>query len=372
MVIRARTPLRITFGGGGTDISPYPEERGGCTLSATISKYAYGTLALRDDDLINVQSLDYDIVASYGAGDIPAYDGKLDLVKATLKVMDIRQGMNVFLHTDAPPGSGLGSSSAMTVSLVGLFKHWGKITLSDYQIAELAWFIERKELGVSGGKQDQYAATFGGFNFIEYFKDATVVSPLKIHHDTLNELQYRLMLCFSGKRRPSVGIIDEQVSAYRQREKKVVRALDSTKALAISMKKALLLGRIDELGCLLHEAWLTKKNFSGSMSDPYLDEIYEIARANGAIGGKLLGAGGAGYFLFLCQFDKWHKVAEKVEKCGAKVTECNFDFHGLQTWEMDGAAGDSGQAIKNNALKRELLSPLMVTRSKIAYQDAKK
>lgn len=331
MIIRAKAPLRVSFGGGGTDVSPYPEERGGCVLSATINKYAYGTLVLRNDDTINIRSLDYDIVASYYANEEPRYDGKLDLVKATLKVMDIKQGMDIFLHSDVPAGSGLGTSSAVTVTLVGLFKHWKRLSLTDYDMAELAYTIERKEAGISGGKQDQYAATFGGFNFIEFFEDKTIVNPLRIKRDTLNELQYRLMLCYTGKRRPSIGIIDDQVNGFRRKKESVVRALDETKALAISMKNALLLGGIDEFGFLLHQAWLAKKNFSDKISDPYIDEIYEVAKQNGALGGKLLGAGGGGYFLFLCQFDKWHKVAEKVEQCGAKVTKFTLELRGLVT-----------------------------------------
>ena len=263
MITRSKAPLRVSFGGGGTDVSPYPEERGGVTLSTTIDKYAYCTLATRGDDLINVQSLDYDIIASYHANEDFQYGGKLDLVKAAIKVMKVKGGLDLFLHSDVPPGSGLGTSSTVVVALVGVFKHWLKLPLTDYDIAELAYHIERKELGMQGGKQDQYAASFGGFNFIEFFGDKTIVNPLRIEREILNELEYRLMLCYTGKTRLSAGIIDDQISSYRQKKEDVVRALDETKELAISMKNALLLGQIDEFGSLLHQTWRSEERRVG-------------------------------------------------------------------------------------------------------------
>jgi len=334
MIIRSKAPLRISFGGGGTDVSPYPEERGGVTLSTTIDKYAYCTLATRDDNSINVQSLDYNIATRYSTDEEFQYSGKLDLVKAAIKVMKAKQGLDLFLHSDAPPGCGLGTSSTMAVTLVGAFKHWLKLPLTDYDVAELAYHIEREELGIKGGKQDQYAASFGGFNFTEFLGDKVIVNPLRIKSEILNELEYRLMLCYTGKTRLSAGIIDDQVSNYREKKEDVIRALDETKELAIAMKNALLLGQIDEFGSLLHQAWYSKKRFSSKITDPDIDKLYETARENGAIGGKLLGAGGGGYLLLLCQFDKRHIVAEKLEQLGGKITDFAFDFNGLQTWEV--------------------------------------
>ncbi len=334
MIIRAKAPLRISFGGGGTDVSPYLEEHAGCVLNCTINKYSYASLMTQDSGSININSSDYDVLTSYNPSEQLTYDGKLDLVKATLSKMGITQGMDIFLHSDIPPGSGLGASSTMAVALVGLVKYWKRLTMTDYDIAELAYRIEREEVGLKGGKQDQYAATFGGFNFIEFFKDATVVNSLRIKEAILNELQYRLMLCYTGKRRLSAGIIEDQVKGYVQGKKEVIQALDETKNLAIEMKNALLLNKIDELGLLLHQGWLAKKKFSNWITDPQIDQLYEVARENGALGGKLLGAGGGGYFLFLCQFDKWSKVAREVEKCGGKVVNFTFEFHGLQTWEV--------------------------------------
>jgi len=335
VVIRSKAPLRISFGGGGTDVSPYPEERGGVTLSTTIDKYAYCTLATREDNSINVQSLDYNIAARYSTNQDFQYGGKLDLVKAAIKVMKVKQGLDLFLHSDAPPGCGLGTSSTMAVTLVGVFKHWLKLPLTDYDIAELAYHIEREEAGIKGGKQDQYAASFGGFNFIEFLGDRVIVNPLRIKAEILNELEYRLMLCYTGKTRLSAGIIDDQVSSYREKKEGIICALDETKELAIAMKNALLLGQIDEFGSLLHQAWCSKKRFSSKITDPHIDELYETARENGVIGGKLLGAGGGGYLLLFCEFDKRHIVAEKLEQLGGKITNFAFDFNGLQTWAVN-------------------------------------
>jgi len=335
MIIRSKAPLRISFGGGGTDVSPYPEEKGGVTLSTTIDKYAYCTLATRSDDLINVQSLDYDLIASYHTDEDFQYGGKLDLVKAAIKVMKIKDGLDLFMHSDAPPGCGLGTSSTMVVALVGALRRWLKLPLTNYDIAELAYHIEREELGMKGGRQDQYAASFGGFNFIEFLGDKTIVNPLRIGREVLNELEYRLMLCYTGKTRLSAGIIDDQVSSYRRKKEDVVHALDETKELAVAMKNALLLSQVDEFGSLLHQAWCSKKRFSTKLRNPQIDELYDVARQNGALGGKLLGAGGGGYLLLLCEFDKRHIVAEKLERLGGKVVSFSFDFYGLQTWEVN-------------------------------------
>ena len=337
MIIRSKAPLRISFAGGGTDVEPYLSERGGVVLSTTIDKYAYGSLRFRDDRQITVTSLDYDVVAKYELDEPLTYDGNLDLVKAVIRRLNRDnndQGLDFFLHSDAPPGSGLGSSSTVVVALTGLFHRWLHLPLTNYEIADLAYQIERIDLGIKGGKQDQFAATFGGFNFIEFYRDATVVNPLRVPSDVLNELHYNLLLCYTGKTRLSARIIDTQVEGYVQGKEDVVRAMDELKAIAIDLKNALLQGRLNDFGALLHEAWMSKKKMAAQISDPHIDELYEIARKHGALGGKISGAGGGGYMFFYCQFDKKHIVAEQLERLGAQVVDLNFDFHGLQTWEV--------------------------------------
>jgi len=335
VLIRAKAPLRISFAGGGTDISPYLEEYGGHVLNCTIDKYSFVTIAPNESSNISVRSLDYDLFTSYNCKEKPNYDGKLDLVKAALKVMGVKQGSEIFMHSDLPPGAGLGASSSMTVALVGAIACWQNQNLTNYQIADLAHHIEREELGIKGGKQDQYASTFGGFNFIEFFADRTVVNPLRVDMSVLNELQYCLMLCFTGVRRLSSGIIEDQVTGYANKDKEVISALHETNYLASEIKNAILTNDLDRVGRLLHNGWLAKKRFTKKMTDGNIDRLYEAALNNGALGGKLLGAGGGGYFLLLCEFNNWHVIAEILEKLGAKVTSFHFEFQGLQTWKVE-------------------------------------
>lgn len=337
MIIRSKSPLRISFAGGGTEVEPYLSERGGAVLSSTIDKYAYSSLRFKDDYQITVSSLDYDIVAKYDADTRRIEDKKLNLVEAVIRRLnpkDSGQGLDIFLHSDAPPGSGLGSSSTVVVTLIGGFKHWLRLPLTNYEIAELAYQIERTDLGIIGGKQDQYAAAFGGFNFIEFYRDMTVVNPLRVSANTLNELQYNLLLCYTGKNRLSAHIIDDQVQGYIQRQESVIRAMDELKYIAVALKNALLQDKLGEFGDLLHEAWMNKKKMAAQISDPHIDEIYESARKHGALGGKISGAGGGGYMFFYCQFDRKHVVAEQLERVGAQVVDFNFDIEGLQTWEV--------------------------------------
>jgi D-glycero-alpha-D-manno-heptose-7-phosphate kinase len=336
MIFRSRTPLRISFAGGGTDISPYMEQQGGVVLSATIDKFAYGSLRLRKDKNITVQSLDYDIVAKYKLGDDLNYNGELDLVKAVVKNMDngYGQGLDFFIHCDAPPGSGLGSSSTMVVTLIGLIKHWQRLPLTNYQIAELAYHIEREELGIQGGMQDQYAAVFGGFNLIEFGPSTVIVNPLRVEPQVIYELEYNLLLCYTGQTRLSANIINTQVRAYEEKIPTVLDAMDKLKEITIEMKNALLQGRLHDFGQFLDYAWNNKKKMAKQITDSRIDALYETARKHGALGGKISGAGGGGYLILYCEFDNKHIIAEKLEEQGAQVVKFAFVPHGLQTWQV--------------------------------------
>jgi len=329
---RARAPLRISFCGGGTDVSPYPEEHGGMVLSATINQYAYASLRPRRDSRLTLASLDYDMVARYDHPRRMRLDGNLDLIKAVVRAFKMRRGADLWVHSDAPPGSGLGSSSTLVVALIGVMGEVLGRPLSGYDVAELAYRIERVDLGLAGGRQDQYAAAFGGFNFIEFHADATVVNPLRIRPDVLNELEYRLLLCYMGQTRHSMRIIERQTASYRAGSKGVVQALRRLKDETLEMKKALLLGRLDEFGELLHEAWEHKKRLDEGISTDHVDRLYQLARREGAIGGKMPGAGGGGYFLIMTRFDRKHRVAAVLEKHGGQVVPFQFERRGLVTW----------------------------------------
>ncbi len=335
-IFRAKAPLRISFAGGGTDVSPYPEERGGAVLNCTIDKFAYATLTSRPGKgRVHVQSLDFDVSVDYRTPQEYVYNGELDLVKATLRQFhrpDV--DWEVFLHSDAPPRTGLGSSSTMVVALVALFTRYLKIPLTTYEVAELAYRIERVDLGDPGGRQDQYAAAFGGFNFIEFQAGSTVVNPLRIDPEVLNELEYRLMLCYTGLTRFSGDIIERQTRSYTDRNRDTVDALDETKRLALSMKKELLTGNLDELGHLLHEGWEAKKRFTRGITNPKIDRFYARARAAGALGGKLTGAGGGGYLLLFCDFKRRQEVAKTIRASGGQAIEFAFSPEGVQSWAV--------------------------------------
>lgn len=344
-IYRAKAPLRLSFAGGGTDVSPYADERGGLVLNATIDKYAYATLSLTDDRMITIKSLDYHTIAKFDLDQPLIYDGQLDLVKATIRRLNEQrlngatteagQGFELYLHTDAPPGSGLGSSSALVVAIAGVFSRWLRLPLTNYEIAWLAYQIERVDLGVKGGRQDQYAAAFGGFNLMEFYGDRVIVNPLRIPDDILNELHYSLMLFYTGGTRLSAHIIDAQTQGYVQRKEEVVAAMDEVKRLATETKNALLQGRLEDFGRLLHESWVNKKNMAANISNPRIDEIYEEARRLGALGGKISGAGGGGYMFLYCPYETQSAIAERLEALGAMLVHFSFERNGLQTWETE-------------------------------------
>lgn len=330
---RSKAPLRISFCGGGTDVPPYPERYGGIVLVATIDRFAYASLTPRNDDILTIQSLDYDVIAKYQPNEDLFFDGQLDLVKAVIKYMGGRRGADLFLRSDAPPGTGLGSSSAMLVALIGVLKEWVREPLSTYEIADQAVEIERRDLGIQGGLQDQYASTFGGFNVIEFYGDKTVVNPLRISDEVMNELECRLLLCYTGQTHLSGKILARQIENYEREEVDVIQSLHTLKSLTGDMKNALLRGRLDEMGSLLHETWLNKRRLATGITTPMIDELYEVGRNAGALGGKILGAGGGGYLLLYCRYEERHRVAAAMEAAGGKVVQFSFNTKGLQTWQ---------------------------------------
>jgi len=336
-LVRAKAPLRISFCGGGTDVSPYMEERGGVVLSATIDRYAYSTVRPKRGTGLTVRSLDYGIVVFHDDIRRPLpYDGNLDLAKAAINRMNIRKGgsgLELYIHADAPPGSGLGSSSTLVVALLSALSLWKRVPMTNYEIAEMAFRIERSDLGIHGGKQDQYSAAFGGLNFIEFTRDSTIVNPLRLTQETLNELEYNLLLCNIGGTRLSGGIIEKQVKNYVDGKAGVLSAMDELKQITIAMKNSLLRGRVHDFGAYLHQAWENKKRMANAISSPRIDEIYELARKKGALGGKITGAGGGGHMLFYCPFDKKHRVRDAVEKHGVVSIPFHFEPFGCQSWE---------------------------------------
>ena len=334
MVIRGRAPLRVSFAGGGTDVAPFCDEQGGAIIGSTINKYAYCSIVLRDDEEIVAHSLDFDTTVKYNTKENYVYDGRLDLVTAALKAMDIRQGCEVYLQCDAPPGSGLGTSSTVMVALLTAMARWKGVEMDNYAMADLAYQVERVDLKIDGGYQDQYAATFGGFNFIEFHgRNNVVVNPLRIKKDIIHELQYNLLLCYTGNIHVSANIIKDQVKNYEKKD--AFDAMCEVKALAYAAKDELLKGNLYSFGKLLDYGWESKKRMSSKITNPQIDMLYEEAKKSGALGGKLLGAGGGGYLLIFCPYNVRHKVAARLEAAGGQIADWNFELRGAQSWIAD-------------------------------------
>lgn len=337
-VLRARAPLRVSFAGGGTDVAPFPEREGGAVLSGTISSFAYSTLRPRTDGRITVQSLDYGYSIGFGVDDPVEFNGQLDLPKAAIaRVREFPgalpvSGFDLFLHTAAPPGSGLGSSSAVMVSVIGLVATHCGLDLTQYDIAELAYRLEREDLGIPGGSQDQYAAAFGGFNYLEFGADRVIVNPLRISNATIHELEHNMLLAFTGQTRTSDHIIEDQRSRYEHGNEQAVEALRAQKELAQEMKVALVRGEVDTIGHLLGRAWTEKRKMSDRITTPLIDEAMMRALNAGALGGKVTGAGGGGHMVFVCEFERRHLVADELIRLGLKVSEPIFSTEGVTTW----------------------------------------
>lgn len=335
-IIRAKAPLRVSFAGGGTDVSPFVEREGGCVVSATIDRYAHGTLRVRPAPNVTIQSLDFGTSVQYDSRDLTQYDGKFDLAKAAINRMCPGEpvGMELFLHTDVPPGSGLGSSSTLVVTLVALLRDYRQIALGRHQIAELAYEIERVDLKIQGGYQDQYAAAFGGFNFIEFTGSGVNVCPLDLPAGTVNELEANLLLAYTGAPRMSSHIIEDQVSRYESRDS--LATLRELKRLAIEVRDALIAGELRDFGQLLHQEWETKQRLSDKIGTSHLSEIYGAARELGALGGKAVGAGGGGFMLLYCPFDRKHRIAQGLREMGCTVSDLAFSRGGVETWSVNG------------------------------------
>jgi len=342
MIIRARAPLRLGLGGGGTDVSPYCDLYGGLTLNATIDKYAYTVIEPRPDGTrVRFVAADKQDAWEGEASPELDLDGVLDLHKGVYNriVRDFNGGRPLHLimttHCDAPPGSGLGSSSTLVVSMIKAFVEWLNLPLGEYDIARLAYEIERLDVGLSGGRQDQYAATFGGFNFMEFHPgERVVVNPLRIKNWILSELEASLLLYFGGVSRDSARIIDEQSDNVKRNEATAIEAMHALKAEAIAMKENLLRGDFAGLVESVQAGWVAKKKMARSISNPQIDEVYELARKAGMLAGKISGAGGGGFMMLLVDPVRRMDVVRVLEQTRGQVVTCHFTKYGTQGWKI--------------------------------------
>ncbi len=258
------------------------------------------------------------------------FDGNMDLIKAVTNHFEITDGFKMFLQSEAPPGSGLGGSSTVIVSIIAAICEWQDIKLTSMEMAQLAYKLEREDIGLKGGKQDQYAAVFGGFNYMKFGSSGVTVSRVKIPRNTVNELQYCSLLCYTGRPRESATIIESQVDKFNKGQNE--EALDRSRDIADSLVIALEKGNIRKAGELLDESWSYKKQFSSKITNPYIDDLYDTAVKAGAIGGKVSGAGGGGFMYFICEYDRKYDVAKAMLEKGARVTDFTFEPEGVISW----------------------------------------
>ncbi|MBI2045179.1 CBS domain-containing protein [Candidatus Pacearchaeota archaeon] len=335
-IIRGKSPLRISFGGGGTDLPYFFEKYGGAVINATIDKYCYATIVKRADKKIIIDSdltPEEDIFVS--SIEELVYDNRFDLVKAIIKIIRPSFGFELYLHNDVPPGRGLGSSASLAVLLINMLGNIQGVNYSDEKIAEIAYRAEREELKIRGGWQDQYAAIGGGFNFMEFDQDKRIIYPLRLKEDVIHELNSRLILCYIGKDHNSGEVHgDNWEKTFKENEEEVSMRLRIIKENALKIKDALLTNRLDEIGKLLHESWENKKKLGRNISNLHIDEMYEIGLNSGAIGGKLLGAGSGGYLLFFHQPQRRNQLINSIKKNSGEILNFNFESLGTRIWNV--------------------------------------
>ncbi len=322
-------------------MSPYSDQFGGAILNATIGMYAYATIKPTANNAIVFHAIDKGERYTYESAASLPMDGKLDLIKGIYNriVKDFAQkplSFELTTYVDAPPGSGLGSSSTLVVAIIGAFVEWLKLPLGEYDIAHLAFSIEREDLKMAGGRQDQYAATFGGVNFMEFSaNDKVIVNPLRIKETSLHELENNLVLFFTETSRVSSDIIEKQRKNVTDKNESSISAMHNLKEQAQLMKEALLKGEVDKIGEILHYGWTNKRQMAEGISNSMIDEIYKSAMTAGATGGKISGAGGGGFMIFYAPENNKYAVIEALNKMGGRVMRYTFTEIGMTSWTVN-------------------------------------
>ena len=341
MIIRARAPLRLGLAGGGTDVSPFCDIYGGCVLNVTIDRYAYTSIRQTNEKAIRFSAADQNISVNLPVIVKFDLDGKLNLHKAVYNEIiatfnnDVPLAIEVVTYCDAPPGSGLGSSSTLVVAMIKAYVEYLNLPLDDYEIAKLAFKIERIDCGLNGGRQDQYSATFGGFNFMEFYDGGrAIINPLRIKNWIVCELEASLLLCYTGLSRESAKIIDDQSRNMSNGESAFLDSFHRIKNEAIQMKESLLEGNFDGIVNSMKVGWESKKKSAASVSNLYIDEIYNAAINAGARAGKVSGAGGGGFMIFYVEPERRVSVINTLAKFDTQVSNTHFTKTGAQAWKI--------------------------------------
>lgn len=342
MIYRSKAPLRLGLAGGGSDVSPYSDIYGGAVLNATIDQYAWCTIEESSSKSIVINAADLNCKKRYPSTLSLPLDGELDIQKGVynriVKDFRIKKPLSFSMTTycDAPPGSGLGSSSTMVVAVLKAFAEWLNLPLGDYDMAYLAYQIERIDLGFRGGKQDQYAATFGGFNFIEFNKDdRVIVNPLRMKRWIVDELEASMVLFYTGASRTSDKIIREQQENTAKGRNIQIEATHRIKQSSFIMKEYLLKGDVINFSKALGTEWENKKKMADSISNKNIEKIYADAIRSGAYGGKVSGAGGGGFMFFSVDPVKRINLVNTLNRYSGKVVNFHFSENGCQGWKIN-------------------------------------
>jgi len=339
-IYRSKAPLRIGLAGGGTDVSPYSDLYGGAILNATISLSAHASIEPLPGEEIILEANDRNETERFNHLDNLPINGHLDLLKGVYNAVQrdygrVGTGFRLSTFVDAPAGSGLGTSSTLVVAILGVFVEMMRLPLGEYDIAHYAYEIERRDLNLAGGKQDQYAATFGGVNFMEFYSDdKVIVNPLRIKEQYLFELENNLVLYYTSTSRESAKIIAEQSKNVVAKKEQSIEAMHQLKQQSQMMKEALLKGRLHEFGEILDYGYQQKRKMAEGISNPLMEEIYQTARDSGATGGKISGAGGGGFMIFYCPGTAKHRVVKNLERFGGHHKNYQFVEHGLKSWTL--------------------------------------
>ncbi len=329
---RSRAPVRVSFGGGGSDLTHFFSKSNGAVINSTISIYTHACLKQRNDNKVIIKSNDLNEVIEEENLELALKKkSSLNLIQSIIKLINPDYGFELEIYSDFPANSGLGGSSAISAAVLGCFNEFRKDPWDTYELSELAFQAERLSLNIAGGWQDQYACTFGGFNFIEFNKDTNVIHPLRIQNSTKLELEENLILCDTGISHNSGNIHNDQKKSMQNKD--IDSLVKSNVDLTYQIKNQLLRGKLNEFGASMDKAWEYKRKFSSSISSPEIDHIYNEVKKSGAIGGKLLGAGGGGFFLFYIDPFKRQQVVKKLEKMNLRIFRFIFDDLGLQTWK---------------------------------------
>ena len=335
MILRSRIPLRVSFSGGGTDVDPFCEEFGGSVISCTINKYVHAFLEQRRDKFIKINSFDYNQIIKFNIKDNIAYTGNLRLVKAVInQFKPFKKGFNLNIYCDAPTGSGLGTSGCLGSMLVKLMAHFKKIKISNNDVGKIALEIERDLINIAGGKQDQFAGLYGGFNLLKFKKGYSCkVKKIKLTDNFIDELNYNSLLIYTKKLHYSNDLLSEQIKLYEKKVKKTMLALKKMNVITSKIVNEMKKENIKMIGKSLDISWNLKKRMNPKVTTTQIDKLYKQLKKDGIWGGKLLGAGAGGYMLIMFPFYIKKKIIKTIKKSKMEISNFQFEKKGIKIWE---------------------------------------